>query len=80
MRRATEVVRYIIERSDIPPKMISAAGYAEFRPLMPNTSPENRASNRRIELIIEKPNGKNRIEIRNNDVPVAAPAKPSAPG
>ena len=80
VRRATEVVRYIIEKSDIPPKMISAAGYAEFRPLLPNTTPENRAVNRRIELIIEKPNGKTRVEIRNNDRPGEVPAKPQPPG
>ncbi len=59
VRRATEVVRYIIEWGGFPPELLSAAGYAEYRPLTENTSPENRAMNRRIEIIIEKPNGKN---------------------
>jgi chemotaxis protein MotB len=76
VRRATEVVRYIIEKSDISPKMISAAGYAEFKPLMANNSAENRAMNRRIEIIIEKPNNKTRIEIKNSDQPGDPPAKP----
>lgn len=58
VRRATEVVRYIIERGDFPPEKIAAAGYAEYRPLVPNTTAGNRAMNRRIELIIEKTNGK----------------------
>jgi chemotaxis protein MotB len=57
VRRATEVVRYVTEKGSFPPEMISAAGYAEFRPLVSNVSPENRSKNRRIEIIIEKPKG-----------------------
>jgi len=54
VRRATEVVRYIIEKGHIPPQRISATGYAEYRPIAPNDTPENRALNRRIEIIITK--------------------------
>lgn len=75
VRRATEVVRYIIEKSDISPKMISAAGYAEFRPLTENSTPENRAMNRRIEIIIERPNGRTRIQIKSNELPADTPAQ-----
>jgi len=53
-RRATEVVRYLIENGDIQPRRISAAGYAEYRPVATNDSPANRALNRRIEIIIVK--------------------------
>lgn len=52
--RATEVVRYLIERHDFPPDKISAAGYAEYRPIVSNDSPKNRGLNRRIEIIIVK--------------------------
>ena len=52
VRRATEVVRYFVEKHDFPPQRISAVGYAEYRPIMPNDSPDNRAMNRRIEIIL----------------------------
>jgi chemotaxis protein MotB len=52
VRRATEVVRYFVERYDFPPQRISAVGYAEYRPVMSNDTPDNRAMNRRIEIIL----------------------------
>jgi chemotaxis protein MotB len=52
VRRATEVVRYLVERGGISPKRISAAGYAEYRPVAENNSEANRALNRRIEIIV----------------------------
>ncbi len=52
--RATEVVRYFIEQHKFPPDKISAAGYAEYRPIAPNDSTTNRGLNRRIEMIIVK--------------------------
>lgn len=56
VRRATEVVRYFIEKGGIPPNRLSASGYAEFRPIASNDTAENRALNRRIEIIILKSN------------------------
>jgi chemotaxis protein MotB len=52
VRRATEVVRYLVEKVGISPKRISAAGYAEYRPVAENDSDANRALNRRIEIIV----------------------------
>lgn len=57
VRRATEVVRHLIEKHDFPPERISASGYAEYRPVAPNDTPENRALNRRIEIILLQPSG-----------------------
>jgi len=54
VRRATEVVRYLIEKGNIPPQRISATGYAEYRPVVNNDTAENRALNRRIEIILAK--------------------------
>jgi chemotaxis protein MotB len=54
VRRATEVVRYFIEKRGLPPERVSATGYAEHRPIMQNTSPKNRSLNRRIEIIVVK--------------------------
>lgn len=54
VRRATEVVRYFIEKGAISPERISATGYAEYRPLVENSTAENKALNRRVEIIIER--------------------------
>jgi len=53
-RRATEVVSYFIEKYNFPPERISAVGYAEYKPVAANDTPENRAFNRRIEIIVIK--------------------------
>lgn len=50
--RATTVVRYLITDYGIPPKRLSAAGYGEYYPLVANTTFENRARNRRVDLVI----------------------------
>ena len=52
VRRATEVVRYLVEKHGFPPDRISAAGYAEYRPIANNDTSESRSLNRRIEIII----------------------------
>ena len=52
VRRATEVVRHLIDEYGFPPERISASGYAEYRPVAPNDTSENKALNRRIELIL----------------------------
>lgn len=52
VRRATNVVRYLIEEQGFDAKKLSAAGYAEYRPLRPNDTPENRAMNRRVDIVI----------------------------
>jgi chemotaxis protein MotB len=50
--RATEVVRYFIENYNIAPDKISALGYGEYRPIRPNNTLENRAQNRRVDIVI----------------------------
>ncbi|ADL07868.1 OmpA/MotB domain protein [Thermosediminibacter oceani DSM 16646] len=50
--RAVNVVRYFIEKHNISPHMISAAGYGEYHPIAPNDSEKNRALNRRVDIII----------------------------
>jgi chemotaxis protein MotB len=51
-RRATEVVEWLTEQGGLAPERLSAAGYAEFRPRVPNTSPELRARNRRVDIVV----------------------------
>jgi chemotaxis protein MotB len=49
-QRAVEVAKIMIE-AGVPPEMLTAAGAAEFDPLVDNDTPENRAINRRVEII-----------------------------
>ena len=51
--RATAVLRYLIKQG-VSPHRLTATGYADTDPLVPNTSPENMAKNRRVEFVLEK--------------------------
>lgn len=50
--RATSVIRYLIEELGFNPERLSAAGYGEYRPVVPNDTPEHRALNRRVDIVI----------------------------
>jgi len=49
--RATTVARYLQDKG-IDPKLLSAAGYSEYRPVASNDTEEGRATNRRIEIAL----------------------------
>ena len=49
--RAVTVVRYLQEKG-VPPSMLGAAGFSEYRPIAPNNSAANRSQNRRIEIAL----------------------------
>lgn len=53
--RATAVLRYLI-RQGVPPKRMTATGFADMFPIVPNTSETNRSINRRVEFVLEKEN------------------------
>ncbi len=53
--RAVNVLRYLIEEHQIDSQRLSAEGFAEFQPLAANDSIENRAKNRRVEVIFMQP-------------------------
>lgn len=50
--RAIQFLYLLLDYSDLDPKWFSARGYGEFQPMVPNTSEENRAINRRVEVLI----------------------------
>lgn len=50
--RATEVLKLMIDQSGVSPDKISAVGYGEHRPSVPNTSAENRSKNRKVDIVI----------------------------
>src|SRR6266403_2774725 len=49
--RAVNVVRYL-QTKGVAPAVLGAAGFSEYRPLVPNDSPANRSQNRRIEIAL----------------------------
>jgi chemotaxis protein MotB len=53
--RATNIVAYLIINVGLPPGRLSAAGYAEFRPIAANDSAEGRARNRRVDITVLDP-------------------------
>ena len=50
--RAVNIVRYFTSEGGISPEKLSAAGYADSRPILPNVSDQNRELNRRVEIIL----------------------------
>jgi chemotaxis protein MotB len=50
--RATSIVKLFIDRYNLSPEKISAAGYGEYRPVATNTTPEGRQKNRRVDIVI----------------------------
>ena len=50
--RASAVVAYLVASGGLAPARMSAAGYGEYHPRVPNDSAENRAKNRRIDIVI----------------------------
>lgn len=53
--RATAIVSYMIEKFGFEPNRLSAAGYAEYRPIAANDTPEGRARNRRVDIVVLNP-------------------------
>jgi chemotaxis protein MotB len=51
--RAIAVLKYFAENKLLSLDLLSAVGYGEQRPLVPNDSIENRALNRRVEIVLE---------------------------
>lgn len=80
--RATNVLRFLITNAGLKPSRLSAVGYGEHRPLARNDSPEGRARNRRVDIVImsglaqrEEP----RAPGAAAHTPPPAPAKPDEP-
>jgi chemotaxis protein MotB len=44
-----------VKRYEYTPERLSAAGYGEFRPVAPNDTPEGRARNRRVDVVVLHP-------------------------
>jgi len=52
VKRATAIVRLLLQNKGVMPENITAAGKGEYSPVVPNSSADNRSKNRRIEVIL----------------------------
>jgi len=71
--RSTELVRLLIVRYRFSPDRLSAAGFAEYHPITSNDSPQGRAQNRRVDVVILTQH----IVRHDAPVEVSSAAKPS---
>ena len=67
--RAVAVVKFLISKG-VKPEKLAATGYAQYHPIVPNITPENRAKNRRVEINFVSPelaeSNKNIFEEKGN--------------
>jgi chemotaxis protein MotB len=75
--RATTVVRFLAQ-NQVPADHLGAAGYAEFQPARPNDTEENRAQNRRVEIVL-MPNIEELPDLSSFDGSPSTPATPPRP-
>lgn len=52
VKRATEVVRVLQKQYGLDPTKMAAAGRGEYNPVVDNSTPQNRAANRRTRIVI----------------------------
>ena len=50
--RAGNVAEFLLDNTGIEPDRISTMGFGEYRPLVPNATPQGREKNRRVEIIL----------------------------
>jgi chemotaxis protein MotB len=53
--RATAMVSYLMSSSGLRPELLSATGYAEYRPSESNDTEMGRAQNRRVDIVVLNP-------------------------
>ncbi|NLY74781.1 MAG: flagellar motor protein MotB [Firmicutes bacterium] len=65
--RAVRVSKHLINKVGYRPELISIAGYGEYQPLVPNINEENRAKNRRVDIVIITGRTRSNVIRRIND-------------
>lgn len=51
-QRATSILRALVNDHGVPASQLSAAGYAEFRPIAENSTVQGKRKNRRVDIVI----------------------------
>lgn len=52
--RALNTAYYLIDSEKLSPEKVSIVGYSEYRPVLSNETPDGRANNRRVDIVILK--------------------------
>jgi chemotaxis protein MotB len=52
--RALNVLHYLTDEGDVNPSMLSSVAFGEYRPIDENSTPQGRAYNRRVDIVILK--------------------------
>lgn len=73
--RAISVLRYLVESKGLSPDRMSAAGYANYKPLVPNIDDIQREKNRRIDIVILKADLINDREVESREMPLPSDLK-----
>jgi chemotaxis protein MotB len=55
--RASSIARLLLAHPNVHAEQMSVAGYAEFHPAASNSTPEGRARNRRVDIVLLKAGG-----------------------
>ena len=66
-KRADSVTRYLITQKKMDPLRVVTVSYGESAPMVENSTRQNRAKNRRVEILVYR-------DAINSGAPVAAPA------
>ncbi|HTZ39040.1 MAG TPA: OmpA family protein [Syntrophales bacterium] len=51
--RAVNIARFLIEETGLEPERFTVVGHSLYRPAVPNSTSENKAKNRRVEIFID---------------------------
>lgn len=52
--RALSIFRFFIDKGQVSPHRLWASGYGQYRPVVLSNSPENKAKNSRVEIVLDK--------------------------
>lgn len=53
LARGRAVHQYLVEQGRVPDSQTVVAGHGEYQPLVPNSSASNKASNRRVDIVVK---------------------------
>jgi chemotaxis protein MotB len=70
--RATEITKLFITKYSMAPRRLSASGYGEYYPVASNDTPQGRATNRRVDLVILASNADSSAPLPSNAPSAAA--------